>query len=642
MSVKVEENSLAPSSGSSAMGWFQMCDPRPISETHYSHEGQEAGMVSRIGRDVSFLWSLAKVKKNMEGHLAHNYTAADFFADAVTKHGDKLALVLVGSEKRYTYKDMDLESNRYAAWGIAQSLKQGDTVAVSSHNCPELIMFMLGMAKIGVCTSLLNPSISGKPLEHAVLLSKAQLVIGTAETLPTLLPLGSTYSFWLLGAKRNTQVLQGVHLLVSGDYKDEAVDPSIRAGMSSTAPLLHIFTSGTTGLPKAAKIHHLKFWGSGLGAQNFFGLRSDDRIYCCLPLYHSSAMLLGVAASWALGAPLILRTKFSASNFWKDCAEYKATCAQYIGELLRYLVNSPISDFDRNHKVRLVYGNGLRRDVWTKFVDRFAVPNVTEFYASTEGNATLINAQNKIGAVGFVSPLIEAKYPVALVKFDVKSETVVRDLDGRCVRCVPGEAGELLGLIKMDDPTRRFDGYTDAKATEKKILTDVFTEGDAWFRTGDLLRTDAEGFMYFVDRIGDTFRWKGENVSTAEVAEVLSTVGAIEEANVYGVQVGNNEGRCGMASIVAGERWAGEATLKEIYAATEENLPSYARPLFLRVQPQLEMTTTFKQKKVELVEHGFDPSVVKDPLFYRSASARQFIPMTQELYTKLTTGQERV
>jgi len=420
------------------------------------------------------------------------------------------------------------------------------------------------------------------------------------------------------------------------------VDPSVRAGMSSTDPLFHIFTSGTTGLPKAAKLHHLKFWASGMFVDRFFGLRSDDRIYCCLPLYHSSAMLLGVSASWGLGVPLILRTKFSASNFWKDCVEHKATCAQYIGELLRYLVNSPVSEFDRQHQVRLVYGNGLRRDVWTKFVDRFAVPNVTEFYASTEGNANLINAQNKIGSVGFVSPLIEAKYPVALVRFDVASETVIRDENGFCVRCASGEVGELLGLIKMDDPTRRFDGYTDEKATEKKILRNVFAKGDAWFRTGDLLRSDSEGFMYFVDRIGDTFRWKGENVSTAEVAEVISTVGAVEEANVYGVQVGSHEGRCGMASVVAGESWSTDAGLKEIYAATDENLPSYARPLFLRVQQQLEITATFKQKKNELVQDGFDPSVVNDPLFFRSTSAGKFVPVTPELFARLQTGEERV
>merc|ERR1711988_579110 len=305
-------------------------------------------------------------------------------------------------------------------------------------------------------------------------------------------------------------------------------------------------------------------------------------------------------------------------------------------------VSSPVSEFDRAHQVRLVYGNGLRRDVWTKFVDRFAIPNVTEFYASTEGNATLINAQNKIGSVGFVSPLIEAKYPVALVKFDVQSETVFRDSNGRCIRCEAGEAGELLGLIKMDDPTRRFDGYTDDKATEKKILRNVFAEGDAWFRTGDLLRNDAEGFMYFVDRIGDTFRWKGENVSTAEVAEVISTVGTVEEANVYGVQVGDHEGRCGMASVVAGDSWADDSSLKEIYAATEENLPSYARPLFLRVQPQLEITATFKQKKVELVENGFDPSTVQDPLFFRSTSAKRFVPITPELYARLKCGDVRV
>lgn len=452
---------------------------------------------------------------------------------------------------------------------------------------------------------------------------------------------GTDHSVWLL-ASPEVQVPTGVQALLPNEYDASPVDRALREGTQSCDTLFHIYTSGTTGLPKAAKINHVRFWGAASGVVEFFGLQASDRIYCSLPLYHSSAMILGVAASWSLGIPIILRNKFSASNFWKDCVEHRATCAQYIGELLRYLVSAPASEYDRRHSIRMVYGNGLRRDVWAQFVDRFAVPCVTEFYASTEGNATLINSQNKIGAVGFISPLIAAKYPVALVRFDVSSETLLRNGEGRCIPCLPGEPGELLGLIKKDDPTRQFDGYTDNKSTEKKIVRNVFEDGDAWFRSGDLLRRDAEGFMYFVDRIGDTFRWKGENVSTAEVGEAISAVNSVEEANVYGVEVWDQEGRCGMVSVVPSQGSDDQTVVREVFLATEESLPPYARPVFLRIQPQLETTVTFKQMKGQLVKEGFDPSAVSDPLYYRSSKMRCFVPMTQELYHRLQSGEERI
>jgi len=374
-----------------------------------------------------------------------------------------------------------------------------------------------------------------------------------------------------------------------------------------------------------------------------FGLQDGDRIYSCLPLYHSAAMFLGAGGSWSVGGTLILRSKFSASNFWKDCCDYEATAAQYIGELASYLVSSPESEHETAHKVRVVYGNGMRKDVWTKFVDRFNVPTVSECYASTEGNATLFNTQNRIGAVGFIPPMIAKSFPVAILKFDIHTEAVVRDpATERCMRCPVGEPGELVGLIKMDDATRRFDGYTDKAATEKKILRDVFEEGDAWFRTGDLLRQDEEGFVYFVDRIGDTFRWKGENVSTAEVAEVLSTVQGVAEVNVYGVVVGAQDGRCGMVSLVRGEAWQEEDSLASLYAITADQLPAYSRPYFVRVQKEMDVTTTLKQRKVEVVAQGFDPEVVKDALFFRSASAGRYLPLTAELHKRIVSGEERL
>lgn len=349
-------------------------------------------------------------------------------------------------------------------------------------------------------------------------------------------------------------------------------------------------------------------------------------------------MLIGVFGCMALGIPMLLRRKFSASSFFSDCVAMDATVCLYIGELLRFLVATPPGEHDTAHRVRLAIGNGLRPDVWEKFQTRFGVATIGEFYASTEGNANLINNQNRVGAIGYISPLIAFKYPVKILKFYVESETVLRNEAGQCIEVKPGEAGELVGFIDNKDVTRRFDGYSDPAATEKKILRDVLKPGDKYFRTGDLVRQDAEGFIYFVDRIGDTYRWKGENVSTAEVGEIVSCAPGVTQATVYGVRVPHVEGRAGMASIVADDDDA--FSLEALYARCAADLPKYAQPLFVRRQAELEITGTFKNRKVALVEEGFDPSLVAgDALFLRDDAKKSFVPLDGALYSRIMSGE---
>jgi fatty-acyl-CoA synthase len=299
------------------------------------------------------------------------------------------------------------------------------------------------------------------------------------------------------------------------------------------------------------------------------------------------------------------------------------------------LVNTDITSFDRAHKVRAAVGNGLRPEVWKDFQRRFGIPQIFEFYASTEGNASLINMFNKEGAVGYASPLLRKFIPVRLVKFDVENEVPIRDKNGFCIDCSPDEPGELIGKIIPGDPTREFKGYTDKKATEKKILRDVFEKGDLWFRTGDLLRWDSEGNVFFVDRIGDTFRWKGENVATSEVAQVLSQVKGIEEVNVYGVQIPFKDGRAGMASLVTNA----EFSLDELYNHCNANLPKFASPVFIRLSEKIEITGTFKHRKVEFVKEGFDMTKIKDPIYFRDDALGKFVPLTDDLYKKLLNNQ---
>jgi fatty-acyl-CoA synthase len=330
-------------------------------------------------------------------------------------------------------------------------------------------------------------------------------------------------------------------------------------------------------------------------------------------------------------------TRRGASRRAGSGVRHEATLFQYIGELCRYLLASPPHPDETRHRLRLAIGNGLRADVWTAFQERFRIPRVIEFYGATEGNVSLFNSRGKVGAVGRVPWAMRKLVGARIVRFDVEREEVVRGADGRCVECAPSEPGELLGVISPRSVVK-FEGYSDAKASERKILRRVFERGDAYFRSGDLLRCDAEGYYYFVDRIGDTFRWKGENVSTGEVAESLAAFPGVREANVYGVRMPGREGRAGMAALVA----EGTPDLAGLYDHVARSLAPYARPLFLRLHPQLAVTGTFKHRKVELVNEGFDPAAVRDPLYFADAERGCYVPLDAALHARISAGELRL
>jgi len=311
------------------------------------------------------------------------------------------------------------------------------------------------------------------------------------------------------------------------------------------------------------------------------------------------------------------------------------TSFQYIGELCRYLLNSPPHPDERRHRIRTAIGNGLRPEVWEPFQERFQIPKIIEFYGATEGNFALVNFSGKVGAIGQFPGFMRKAVGIELVCFDVESEELVRGADGFCRKCDFDEAGEL--LIKITDTTR-FEGYTSESATEKKVLRNAFEEGDTYFRSGDLLRLDSEGFFYFVDRIGDTFRWKGENVSTSEVAEVVSTATGIEEANVYGVSISGTDGRAGMAALVTNRDFDIDALSRIV----DDGLASYARPIFIRILPQMEITGTFKHRKVDLVREGFDPAMLSDQLFFRDPEKGCYVPLDVNAFERIESGQIRL
>uniref|UniRef100_A0A3Q2VAU7 long-chain-fatty-acid--CoA ligase n=1 Tax=Haplochromis burtoni TaxID=8153 RepID=A0A3Q2VAU7_HAPBU len=395
-------------------------------------------------------------------------------------------------------------------------------------------------------------------------------------------------------------------------------------------------TSVFTGLPKAAVLKHERVW-RGSFLLTFAGVRSDDVIYINLPLYHSAAFLMGLCETIERGTTVVLRSKFSASNFWNDCRKYNVTVIQYIGEVMRYLCNTPKRDNDKDHKVRLAVGNGIREDTWVEFLERFGNICIRECYGATEGNVGFINYGGKVGAVGREHFLYKMACKYALIRFDTEKEEPVRDSRGFCVEVPRGETGLLVAKIGKRTP---FSGYAKGKQqTDKKKLRDVFEKGDMYFNSGDLLKIDDEGFIFFQDRIGDTFRWKGENVATTEVADHLLTVDFVEEANVYGVKVPGHEGRIGMAALKLKENMDFDG--KALYQHVKNYLPSYARPRFVRIQDALVVTSTFKQMKVKLAEEGFNPALIKDPLFYLEDN-KGYIPMTQELFNCIAEGRLRL
>jgi len=360
------------------------------------------------------------------------------------------------------------------------------------------------------------------------------------------------------------------------------------------------------------------------------GLRcsEEDRLYICLPLYHGTGLMIGMGAAFSSGASVFLRRRFSASNFLSEIREQQATCFIYIGELCRYLLNTKKQADDHDTPLTRIMGNGLRPDIWMAFKQRFGIKRITEFYGASEGNVAFVNLLNKDRTIGTTT----SKH--ALVRYDVEKDEIVRDAAGRCIEVVDDEPGLLLGHI---NPEAVFEGYTDPEATDKKVVRNVFDDGDAWFNSGDLIRRVKVGFTLglphyqFVDRIGDTFRWKSENVATNEVGEILNGFEQVKIANVYGVVIPGADGRAGMAALTL-EEGVAELDLGAFSEHVNRELPSYARPIFLRVEQDIEVTGTFKMVKNKLSDEGYDPDKIGDPLYVMKPGSDRYEVLTGEFF----------
>jgi fatty-acyl-CoA synthase len=536
------------------------------------------------------------------------------FQDRAARYGDNLFIKF--EDEKVTYRDANETANRYAAVLAARGVGRGDVVGIMLKNSPRAVLLMLAVVKLGAITGMLNYNQRGKVLAHSVGLLNSKALIGDEELLAAVQESGAE-------ADDAISVEELERLAADAPTDNPAVTSSVLAKDKA----FYIFTSGTTGMPKASVMTHYR-WLRALAGFGGIGMRlhSNDTLYCCLPLYHNNALTVAVSSVLNSGATLALGKSFSASKFWDDVIRYDATAFVYIGEICGYLLNQPEKDTDRKHKVRVIAGNGLRPGIWDEFTKRFCIERVCEFYAASEGNTAFVNVLNIPKSVG-VCPT-----PVAFVEYDPESGEPQRDDNGRVRKVKRGEAGLVLSKVSNFQP---FDGYTDKEATEKKLVRDAFKKGDVWFNTGDLMRSQGFGHAAFSDRLGDTFRWKGENVATTEVEHAVNQDSNIEEATVYGVEVEGAGGRAGMAAIELkeGADFDGKALAKTVY----ENLPPYALPLFVRIVESLEKTSTFKSKKVDLRKQGYG-SDVEDPIYVLKSRDEGYVEYYDEYPDEVKSG----
>ncbi|MDE2318299.1 MAG: long-chain-acyl-CoA synthetase [Rhodospirillales bacterium] len=542
------------------------------------------------------------------------------------------APALIDDEKTLTYDALARLANLYSGWARREGFASGAVIALLMHNCADYIAIWAGLSQAGYIVALINTNLTHTALSHAVRASGAKAMIAATtlqENAASLAAECPELLMWRHGAGEGVWPRVEHALTESDDPKRP------HAPITNDRTALLIYTSGTTGMPKAAKVSHARilqwsYWFAGL-----MDTQPGDRLYNCLPMYHSTGGVSSIGAVLVRGGSVYIRRRFSAHRFWPEIVESGSTIFQYIGELCRYLLQAPSQPLETKHQLRLCCGNGLHEKVWRRFEERFRIPRIMEFYAMTEGAVSLYNCEGRPGAIGHIPGFLAHRFTMVLARCDTETGMLVRDEAGRGMVCAAGETGEALGRLdtKSTSPARHFEGYTDTASSEAKLARDVFTTGDLWYRTGDLMRRDADGFYYFVDRLGDAFRWKGENISASEVAAIISGHPGITDAVVFGVHIPGQEGRAGMAAIAVEANFNLAALRQHIY----KNLPSYARPVFIRLCPSIQRTSTFKLAAGTLAADGYSNAPLEQ-LLYDDRVLQDYTACTPATLTEIASG----
>ena len=596
-------------------------------------------------KDIATLGQIPALLKLKKGMTPRPADVSDCFGARVEENarqfGNKSAIVCEGKEVNWT--QFNALANQYADVMRDQGLVRDDKVCVMMENRIEFLALLVGLNKLGVTAGLLNTNLTGRSLMHCINVISAKKCIFGGECAAAVgdvqidlaLASGSDFLFISDAPNNDTPCPNYALDLDALQAKASVENPSETQHNTLGQTALYIYTSGTTGLPKAAVMSNRRYLMSA-DMSGTAGLKTKpgNRIYLCLPLYHATGLLLGVGSALTTGASMFVRRRFSASAFRSDIRDNHCTHMVYIGELCRYLTNIPEEADDAKIPLHSIMGNGMRPDIWMNFKHRYGIQRICEIYGASEGNVAFANLMNKDLTVGMTSA------EVILVQYDVDQDEIIRDANGHCVEVSPGEPGLLLGKITPDTV---FEGYTDPKATEGKILRNALTEGDAWFNTGDLMRVVDVGFTLgydhyqFVDRVGDTFRWKSENVSTNEVGEIINSFDQIKFCNVFGVEIPGADGRAGMASLTLNEG-VEALDLTEFSAFVREALPSYAVPVFLRIDEDIDVTGTFKMLKGDLRKQGYDISQIDGPVYVMKNGATVYAPLEADYVDALNSA----
>ena len=596
--------------------------------------------VSRIATLVEDLIELPKfleVKRALQGAGAGAFRTMGYVCrDQAEKIPDRPALRF--EREIVTFGAFNAGVNRYANLLRRRGVGKGDVVNVMMENSPAMLMAQGACAKLGAIGALINTHLEGEALAHVHLASKAKVAVVDRPCARAMLPLLDRLRDLAVLADVPDLVAEGSRFLPLLEELDASPDtepdmPDVKIG----DVFLYVYTSGTTGFPKPAIVRHARFTAGGHSLAILLGETPDDCVYAPTPLYHGYANFVGFSPAFHKGACFASRRKFSASEFLPDVQRHGVTIFCYVGELCRYLMRTPPSPEDRKHKIRIATGPGLRPDIWRAFRDRFGIATIIDSYGQTEGNISLQNRRGRVGSCGRCAPFQHEQ--LKLARYDLERGELLRGADGFLVECGVGEQGELLGRITKNSPMS-FDGYADPKDNERKLVRDCFEKDDLYLRTGDLLKRDYASYYYFVDRIGDTFRWKGENVATIEVEHLLNQAPGVHETAVYGVSVPGTEGRAGMALVVPKDGAALDP--RAFYEHATRVLPAYARPLFVRVAPQVDVTGNFKNRKTRLQDEGFDPARFADTLWFRDDVRESYVPLDASLRDDIVAGRVRV
>jgi len=594
-------------------------------------------MLSRLPEIAGSLPSMVKAFRYGRLHDPSQPVGLGWVLEATAaEHGDRPAVLY--EDRRISYNDFNAWANRIAHYLSTEGVRKGDTVAIFVENRPELLACVAGVAKLGAINAMLNTSQAGKVLIHSINLVKPRAIIVGEELVKSIEEIRGSIEipedkFYFLAdhdtLKDTGNSPSGYINLAEACANASSLNPEITNRIFYKDPCFYIYTSGTTGLPKAALFTHGRlmkaYGGFGFAATK---MKPTEDMYSTLPLYHSTAMVICWGPCLISGAGFAIRRKFSVSGFWDDVRKFNASCVGYVGEICRYLMNQPETPQDTDNPVYKIVGTGLRPSIWKAFKKRFGIEKVYEAYASSEGPSGFINLFNFDHTVGICPD------PFAIVRYDKETEQPWRNARGKMKRVRKGEAGLLITEINARG---HFDGYTQKDKTESVILRDVFKKSDAWYNTGDYMRNLGFRHAQFLDRLGDTFRWKGENVSSTELENILSEFPNIAETVAYGVEIPNTNGRAGMVAVTLDDTETG-FEYDSLYDYLKKSLPHYAIPIFIRQRPEMDTTGTFKYQKTKVKKEGFDIRRISDPMYVLLPGAKKYIPLSEEIHSNIVNG----